>query len=127
MNNFIFNVQEISGAGNHALISGKHYSGLIRSGEKVCFASRAGGIERLTDDVAYAKHTSADMLVVNMPYSGTAYDAKGKTLMVQYVSSIEAGGRISKTANQGSRAGVKFKGVYTWQLDGCDSVLRENS
>lgn len=78
MNNFIFNVQEISGAGNHALISGKHYSGLIRSGEKVCFASRAGGIERLTDDVAYAKHTSADMLVVNMPYSGTAYDAKGK-------------------------------------------------
>jgi len=42
MNNFIFKVQEISGAGNHAHISGRHYSGLIRSGEKVCFVSRAG-------------------------------------------------------------------------------------
>lgn len=78
MNNFIFNVSEIRGAGNHALISGKHYSGLIRFGEKVYFASRTGGIEHLADDVAYVKHSSAEMLVVNMSYSDTVYDAKDK-------------------------------------------------
>ena len=78
MNNFIFNVQEIREGGNHTLIKGRHYSGLIQSGDKVFFASPAGGIECLTDDVAYAKHSSADMLVVNMPYSGTAYNANGK-------------------------------------------------